>query len=211
MNDSGGKMKYSKTKKQVLLAMFIAIEILLSMIPFLGFIPIGPLRLTTLHIPVIAAGIVLGKKEGSLIGLTFGLMSLFINTIQPTITSFVFSPFISGTVLSLFISIVPRVLIGYISGLLFEHLCKYNLIISIIISSLAGALTNTILVLGGILIIFGDLYAKILHKTTAELFPYFISIIFSNGLLEAVVGTIIVFMVSKVLFKVYQKEESPYV
>ena len=55
-------MKNKKTKDLVLYAMFIAIEMLLVFIPFLGYIPIGPLRATTLHIPVIIAGIILGKK-----------------------------------------------------------------------------------------------------------------------------------------------------
>ena len=53
MNGSGGKMKSKKTKNLVLYAMFIAIEMILVFIPFLGYIPIGPLRATTLHIPVI--------------------------------------------------------------------------------------------------------------------------------------------------------------
>ena len=109
-------MNQQKTRNLALMSFFIAIEILMVMVPFLGFIPIGPLRATTLHIPVIIAGIVLGKKQGAQIGLVFGLSSLIINTIQPTITSFVFSPFISGSLWSLVIAIMPRVCIGYIAG-----------------------------------------------------------------------------------------------
>ena len=96
------QLNQSKTKELVLLAMFIAIEIMLFIVPFLGFIPIGPLRATTMHIPVIVAAIVLGRKQGVIVGFVFGLLSLVINTIQPTATSFIFSPFISGNILSLF-------------------------------------------------------------------------------------------------------------
>ena len=78
------KMNKQKTKNLSFMSLFIAIEILMVMVPFLGFIPIGPLRATTLHIPVIIAGIVLGKKQGAGIGLVFGISSLVINTIQPT-------------------------------------------------------------------------------------------------------------------------------
>ena len=60
--------------------------------------------------------IVLGTKQGCLIGLVFGLSSLLMNTMRPTVTSFVFSPFISGSVLSAVIAIVPRVMIGFVSG-----------------------------------------------------------------------------------------------
>ena len=46
------------------MSLFIAIELLMVMVPFLGFIPIGPLRATTLHIPVIIAAMTLGKEKG---------------------------------------------------------------------------------------------------------------------------------------------------
>ena len=64
-------MNNKRTKNLAFLSLFIAIEILMVMIPFLGFIPVGPLRATTLHIPVIIAGIVLGKAKGGFIGLIF--------------------------------------------------------------------------------------------------------------------------------------------
>ena len=76
-------MNNKKTKNLTLLALFIAIEAVMVMVPFLGFIPIGPLRATLLHVPVIIAAIVLGTKQGCLIGLVFGLSSLLMNTMQP--------------------------------------------------------------------------------------------------------------------------------
>lgn len=203
-NGSGGKMKKNKTKSMVLHALFIAIEMLLIFVPFLGYIPIGPLRATTLHIPVIIAGIVLGKKSGAIIGLSFGIISLLYNTMNPTITSFVFSPFISGNVLSIVIAIIPRVLIGFIAGWIYEKLQtkKIQDIVSMSISSIMGALTNTILVLGGIYIIFGASYAKALSINYQELMPWMLGIITSQGILEAIVGTIIAVLVSKTLIKV---------
>ena len=48
-------MNNKKTKNLTLLALFIAIEAVMVMLPFLGFIPIGPLRATLLHVPVIIA------------------------------------------------------------------------------------------------------------------------------------------------------------
>lgn len=83
-----------KTKFLVLLTMFCSIEVVLMFTP-LGFIPLGPIRATTLHIPVILAGMLLGVKGGAITGLVFGLGSVLINTITPTITSFVFTPFYS--------------------------------------------------------------------------------------------------------------------
>ncbi|HAN58429.1 MAG TPA: ECF transporter S component [Erysipelotrichaceae bacterium] len=191
-----------KTKSLTYLALFMAIEAVLVMVPFLGFIPIGPLRATTLHIPVIIAAIVLGTKEGCLVGLIFGLFSLLNNTINPTVTSFAFSPFISGNILSAVIAIVPRVLIGFVSGEVY-HLMKNRFpTAGMFVSSFLGALTNTALVLGGIYLLFGQAYAKALGRSFASLAPYFISVISTQSLLEAVVGAIIAVAVSKALLKV---------
>ena len=194
-------MNKQKTKNLAFMSLFIAIEILMVMIPFLGFIPVGPLRATTLHIPVIIAGIVLGKKQGAVIGLVFGLSSLMMNTIQPTITSFVFSPFLSGNVLSAIIAIVPRVLIGYVAGLIYEKLKGKNEIMAMSIGSFLGAMTNTILVLGGIYVIFGSAYADAIGKDLSALLPYLLGIITTNGIVEAIVGTIIAIMVSRILIQ----------
>ncbi len=191
-----------KTKSLTYLALFMAIEAVLVMVPFLGFIPIGPLRATTLHIPVIIAAIVLGTKEGCLVGLIFGLFSLFNNTINPTVTSFAFSPFISGNILSALIAIMPRVLIGFVSGEVYRLMKNRFPTAGMIVSSFLGALTNTALVLGGIYLLFGQAYAKALGRSFASLAPYFISVISTQSLLEAVVGAIIAVAVSKALLKV---------
>ena len=194
-------MKNKKTKNLVLYAMFIAIEMLLIFIPFLGYIPIGPLRATTLHIPVIIAGIILGKKGGSIIGLVFGLSSLFYNTINPTITSFVFSPFISGNILSAVIAILPRIMIGFIAGFIFEQFIKHdwNKYFGMIFAGLAGSLTNTLLVLSGIYLIFGQSYAQAIGRDFNVLMAYLIGIISTSGLLEAGVGTVIALLVCRPL------------
>ena len=53
-----------KTKNMVLLALFGCIEIVLMLTP-LGYIPIGPVRATTLHIPVILAGVLMAPGAQS--------------------------------------------------------------------------------------------------------------------------------------------------
>lgn len=194
-----------RTKRITYLALFMAIEALLVMVPFLGFIPIGPLRATTLHIPVIIAAIVLGTKEGCLVGLVFGIFSLLNNTINPTVTSFAFSPFISGNILSAVIAIVPRVLIGFVSGEVYSLLKDKNTTFAMALSSFLGALTNTVLVLGGIYLLFGQAYAKALGRSFNSLAPYFIGIISTQSILEAIVGMIISVAVSKALLKARRK------
>lgn len=192
-------MKNRKTKNLAFMSLFIAIELLMVMVPFLGFIPIGPLRATTLHIPVIIAAMTLGKEKGAGIGLVFGLSSLLINTISPTVTSFVFSPLISGSFMSALIAIIPRTLIGYVSGWIYEKWQWHRRTVVMTVSAMMGSLTNTVLVLGGIYLIFGSQYASSIGQSYQQLLPYFLGIIMTNGVLEAITGTIIAVAVTKIL------------
>lgn len=100
-------------KKMVIVAMLGAITVVLGLTP-LGFVPIGPLNATTMHIPVLIGAILEGPVVGGLVGLIFGLSSLFNAITRPGPLSVVFyNPMIS---------IVPRILLGVLSGLLFNAL-----------------------------------------------------------------------------------------
>ena len=88
------KQATKKTQEMVKLALFAGIIVVLAMTP-LGYLPLGVLRPTTIHIPVILGSILLGWKKGAALGGLFGLTSLLVNTFTPNPTSFVFSPFYS--------------------------------------------------------------------------------------------------------------------
>ncbi len=66
-----------KTRTLALNALLIAIIVLMSVIPFLGFIQIGPIAITLSHIPVIIGAIILGPVSGAVLGVTFGLGSWY--------------------------------------------------------------------------------------------------------------------------------------
>ena len=51
-------------------AMALAIIALLTLVPFLGFIPVGPLSITILHVPVLIFAYFGGIKRGWLYGTT---------------------------------------------------------------------------------------------------------------------------------------------
>ena len=87
-------MRNKKTKKMVLFSMLLAIEVILSFPP-LGFLRVGFLSVTMLHIPVIICAMALGKRYGAALGFVMGFCSFYNATFQPTITSFCFTPFFS--------------------------------------------------------------------------------------------------------------------
>ena len=89
-----------------MVGMLSAISIFLGLTG-LGFIPIPPVRATIMHIPVIIGAIVEGPIVGTLVGLVFGLFSMYQNITAPGPTSFIFwNPIIA---------LVPRILIGLVA------------------------------------------------------------------------------------------------
>ena len=123
-------MKIEKKVLDMSLAgIFTAVIIAMSVVPFLGYIPLGFMNATIIHVPVIIGALLLGPKYGAYLGLVFGLTSLVRATLTPTVTSFVFSPFVtiggySGNMWSVVISIVPRVLIGVAAYYVYELVLK---------------------------------------------------------------------------------------
>ena len=72
---------YSNTRKIVLMSVFTAIIIIQTVVPFLGFIPVGVMNATIIHITVIIGAIMLGPYYGAGLGLVFALASMWKNTL----------------------------------------------------------------------------------------------------------------------------------
>ena len=204
-------MRNKKITEMAIMAMFLAIELVLVFTP-LGYLPIGPLNLTTMHIPVVVAGVIMGKKAGAQMGFVFGLTSLFNATFRPTITSFCFSPFItiggvSGNFTSLLIAFIPRILLGFLAGLLFEVLKKKNVNehFAATLAGICGAVVNTVLVLGMIYIFFGPQYAAATGNEYATLVGVLLGVVFTNGILEAILAGCITGVLNKALAPSVQK------
>ncbi len=187
-----------KTKKLARLAIIIAIQLILTFTPFIGYIPLGFTRATIIHIPVIIGSLLLGPGCGAVLGFVFGLTSLYTNTFSPTITSFVFTPFYSvdgnsGNLLSLVICFVPRILVGVVPYYAFKLLksTKLNNKINYAICGLLGSLTNTLLVMNMIYLFFGESYGSVKNIAADALYSVILSVILINGVPEAIVAAIL--------------------
>ena len=193
----------SKAKALTLVGLLAAVEVVLTLTP-LGFIPLGVTKATTIHIPVIL---------GAVLGGVFGVLSVLTNTFQPTVTSFVFTPFyaltpdFSGNGWSLAVAIVPRVLIGVVSAYMFRALARFSKSGSaaLIGAGIAGSLTNTILVMGGIYLFFGERYAAAKGIAFSALFGVIMGVIGVNGVLEAVVAAVLTLALGRPLVKAFSR------
>lgn len=202
------------TKKFVLTAMFLSIMILMSVTP-LGYINLGFINATTMHIPVIIASIILGPKIGGFLGGIFGITSIIRNTVMPTALSFAFSPFVPiygsdhGSWVAIIISILPRILIGVVPYYVFVGLNKLlkdtKKPLSLFIAGLAGSITNTLLVMNMIYFLFQKPYSEMIGKAGTALYTAVLGIIFTNGVPEAIVAGIATAAVSVVLFRMMKK------
>lgn len=204
-----------KTLDMVQLALFAAIIVLLAVVPFMGFIPVGPIRATTLHIPVIIGSIILGPKKGAVLGFLFGLISMLNSTFNPTAASFVFTPFykvgdFGGSPLSLIIAFVPRILVGIVPYYVYRGLKKLFKktntaadVFAMAIAGIAGSLTNTVLVMNLIYLFFGESYAQVkgvdfsVFYTTVILYTICV-----NGIVEAIVASLLSTAIGQALMKV---------
>ncbi|MGL5615798.1 MAG: ECF transporter S component [Sarcina sp.] len=102
----GNFSQKEKTRKIVTVGMLSGICIFLGLTG-LGIITIPPVSATILHIPVIIGAIIEGPVVGALVGLIFGLFSIYQAFAVPTVTSFVFwNPIVA---------VLPRILIGVFS------------------------------------------------------------------------------------------------
>ncbi len=198
--------KQPSTSYLVQLSLLAAVEILLAFTP-LGFIPLGITNATTLHIPVILGGILLGPVAGAVLGGVFGATSIVINTIRPTATSFVFSPFymaagFSGGWRSLVVALLPRILVGVVAAYVFRlalRLCKQRSFVAAAITGVVGSLTNTVLVLSGIYFLFGQAYAQVRNVPFEVLVGLLMGIVTMNGLPEAIVAGLLTAALAKTL------------
>ncbi len=191
--------KRLSTKTMVQLGVLSAIIAVMSFTP-LGYIRTLGFSITLLPIPVAVGAIVLGKKQGAFLGGVFGVMSI--------LQCFGFEPF--GTTLmginplaTVIMCLVPRIIAGYLSGLIFELLYKKSKNISFFIASLASALFNTIIFVPLFVLLFQstEFFAS-LNAGNLDLFSFMIAFVGFNGIVESVAALVGGGIISKSIYKV---------
>lgn len=209
-----------KNRKLVILSLFCAIIVLLAFTP-LGYIPLPFIKMTILHIPVILGALLLGPRCGAGLGFLFGLTSLINNTVSPAITSFTFTPFYPlpgadrGSWLSLIVCFIPRILVGVIPYFVYRlmqrllHSKKPGHPVSLAVAGVVGSLTNTILVMGLIYLLFTGAYAAAKGISADLVLGVILGIVATNGIPEAIGAGIITAAVGKALFALQPKGKEP--
>jgi uncharacterized membrane protein len=203
-------MKKITTFDLVLTAFFLGILVLLASVPFLGFIPLGPINATTMHIPVIIASIILGPRIGGFLGGAFGIISMVRSTWIISPISFVFSPFVPvygmehGSWKAILVALIPRILIGVVPYFVFkacQKMMKNKQGLTLFIAGVAGGLTNTILVMNLIYFLFQQEYAAAIGDAGNAVYTVILGVILTQGIPEALVAGIATAAVAAVLLR----------
>ena len=196
-------MRKIQTRTIVLYGLFIAVIFLLGLTP-LGYINLPIAAITTVHIPVIVGGYVLGKKGGAVLGFFFGLTSLMRCFTTPDATAAV----ILGTgfgaynlLLILAVIFLPRILTGLFSSALYELIggTGKRQIAAMGVSAFAGSMTNTVFYLGGLYLLAFEQTANIMGVAGSALLKALMGIVAFNGVLEALAAVILCTAVGKAL------------
>lgn len=165
-----------------------------SVVPFLGYIPVGPFSLSIIQVTVLVTAVVLGTREGAVVGLVWGLVNWIRAFIWPT------SPLAIYVLVNPLISVLPRLLVGVFAGLVFWQIQKRTQRVwSMAVAGLVGSLTNTILVLGGMWALYGLGWLPLDRLNISAIMPYLLGIMGTNGIPEAIFSAIIVPLIAKPL------------
>ena len=175
------------------LGILIAIVVLMTFVPNIGYIQTGLLSITTIHIPIIIGSALLGPIGGLVLGTTWGITSfLKVLTMPSSVETAIF--------LNPMVSILPRIIVGLIISYTAIGLGKFvkNKDLKYALVAAIGTLSNTVLVLSAIF-----LFAQGGVLSFNQAFSVIITVIIStNGLLELILAVILVPIIVRAISKV---------
>lgn len=166
-------MATSSTVRKIVVAGALgALSIALFLTPF-GYIPwLAGASLTVMHIPAIIGAVLEGPVVGVIVGGIFGITALVKAATAPLgpIDPFFVNPLIS---------VLPRLLVGLAAWALFKAFRGRHTAVAAAAAGVAGSLTNSVLVLGA-LVVFGAIPPAVAG-----------TVFVANGLIEAALAAVL--------------------
>ena len=192
------------TRRLVRMAVLVAIIFLLAFTP-LGYLVIGPIAATTIQMPVIIGAVLMGPTAGAILGGFFGLSALLKVITMPgadlfATTIMTYSPF-----LYIVIAMIPRILMGWLAGLLAVGLKKMSFdksgMVGYAITGFVGSMLNTIFYLGALWLLASNVVATYYGIDVSGVGAMVMTVATTAGIPEAIVSCIVVAALSKALSK----------
>lgn len=182
-------MKKTTIKDIAYLAIYFALILILSLVPFLGLIQVFSVSINLLTIIIVIATFHLGLR-GSLFSALFVGIGSFISALVYGKALFIFAD----------IAIIPRFLLGLVSYFIYLAFRKKVNVISIFINTFVTVLSNSILVTGMLFI-----HHSIVKIDFIQNFIVWISLIWINVLVEVIVLPILSILLFKFIKFLHKK------
>lgn len=204
------RTSHERILRMAQLGVLSAIIIMMTFVPYIGYISYGPgLSITLIHIPVMIGAIVLGPSAGAMLGGVWGISCIIKALTAPP------SPLDAAIFWNPLVSLIPRILAGWLAGLAFVgliRLCrklskkeknsKLAQGISAGVSAVVGSVANTVLVLSMIYLLYGTQFGEQLGINMVSfggLLDYIMIAFAANASLEVVVCVVVSIPVSYAL------------
>lgn len=197
-------MRKTETTRLTITAIFVAILLLQTLVPNIGYIRLLPAlpTITTIPLTVALYSCLMGSKAGVGFGIFWGLTRLFVAYTQP------------GDMVSLIlfqnpiISLVPSIIAGWLPGLIVKLMKGEK--ISFLVAGVTASLTNTFLVIGLSSLLFMNHDASLMKylgntSNSQSLFLVLVAALGMNGIVEASFTGLLTPVIGLPLEKVFRK------
>ena len=188
----------SRTRYLVELALMVAIIFVMAFTP-LGYFQTMGLSITFLTVPVAVGAMILGPVGGAICGLAFGITSFMQCFGMGAFGTMLFSINPLGTA---FVCIVPRILEGWLTGLIFKAIRQKMKNGAYLVASLACPFLNTLFFMSALVLIFYHtdyIQGFVTSLGVSNPFTFVLAFVGAQGLIEAVVCFILAGAISRAL------------
>ncbi|MGN0809528.1 MAG: ECF transporter S component [Christensenellales bacterium] len=201
----------NKTLKLTVYALFLAIMLVMGLVPGLGFIPTPVAGIVIIQVPVILASYFLGYKGGMFFGLVFGITSIINCFIQPDVFAAIImnAGGIKTIGLMIICLVIPRVLIGLTTRATYDLISRFDKtrLLSMGLSAFIGTLTNTVFFLGAFYLFAREACMTGFGAATEKaLFDMMLGVVTFNGVIEAVTSVVLCTAIGQALYRFFFKK-----
>lgn len=147
---------------------------------------------------MVIAAVLLGPADGAWVGFTWGFINWIRAFVWPT------SPLAIYVLVNPVVSVLPRLLVGLISGWLLLKMVKRAReakIWQLALTGIVGSLVNTVLVLGFMAVLYYLGWLPLNKLNVHALMPWLLGIMATNGIPEAIMSGVLVPLISKPLLR----------
>ena len=184
-------------RELTVVGLLAAITIILGLSGY-GIMALGPLNVTTLHVPALIGALVEGPRVGAFVGLIFGVYSFWQNFTAPNILSPLFT--------NPLVSVVPRIIFPILAVLVYKSLWKVPQGPRIIISAFIGTIFHTCMVMGLIYVLYSNMFAQAMHLSSDQVIGTILILSVTHGIPEAIFAGVIVTPIALALRKALRKD-----